>query len=382
MAYAASSAISAAPSSIARARGTLTQALYLKRVSRLLETSPDVIISQLVSIRDALARVSNFRVLVIANLHVIAKPVTSWEILTASLPASGPLEPLPTPLSRLSAKGVSPGSSAFIIPLPTIDSSFAVCVARGPSSLRDPSIPALLVAFAYLEAVEGPLWTAVRGTGLAYGASFSRNVESGHISFNVYRSPNVLAAFSASKNVVEDFVKEKKDFDVLALEGAISSIVLGIANGQASMASAAQGNFTRQVFQGLPEDWNEQILKLVRDVSVAEIRTVMEEVVLPVFEGATSNLIITCAPIMAEVSSPVLGVGLDLSSLLYTFFVPSLEPYFILPAPFTPSPRYKCPLIQSPTQTVLTAKYCSGTGHWVQGTGFQPRSQATGIFPG
>lgn len=312
MAYAASFAINASPSSIARARGTLTQALYLKRISRLLETSPDVILSQLVSIRDALARNSNFRVLVIANLQIIAKPVTSWEILTADLTTSDPLEPLPTALSRLSAKGSSPGSSAYIIPLPTIDSSFAVSVAHGPSSLLHPSIPSLMVAFAYLEAVEGPLWTAVRGTGLAYGTSFHRNVESGHISFSVYRSPNVLGAFKASKTVVEDYVTERKEFEVLALEGAISSIVLGIANGQASMASAAQGSFSRQVIKGLPEDWNERILRLVRDVSVAEIRAVMKEVVLPVFEDATANLIITCAPIMEEVSSSTFSICLSI----------------------------------------------------------------------
>lgn len=303
MAYAASLAINGSPSSIARARGTLTQALYLKRINRLLETSPDIILSQLVSIRDALARNANFRVLVIANLHLIAKPVTSWETLTADLPTSDPLEPLPSPLSRLSDKGLSPGSSAYIIPLPTVDSSFAVSVARGPSSLLDPSIPALMVAFAYLDAVEGPLWTAVRGTGLAYGTSFSRSVESGHISFSVYRSPNALAAFRASKAVIEDFIDEKKELGVLAMEGAISSIVLAIATGQASMNSAAQGSFTRQVVQGLPADWNDQILKLVRAVSEAEIKTVMKKVVLPVFEGATANLIVTCSPIMEEVST-------------------------------------------------------------------------------
>lgn len=303
MAYGASLAINTAPTSIAHARGTLTQVLYLKRVSSLLKTSPDLILSQLVCIRDALARNSNFRVLVIANLHLIAKPVTSWETLTADLATSDPLEPLPTSLSRLSRKGLSPGSSAYIISLPTIDSSFAVSVARGPSSVLDPSIPALMVAFAYLDAVEGPLWTAVRGTGLAYGTSFSRDVQSGHISFSVYRSPNAVGAFRASKTVVEDFVSEKQEFGSLALEGAISSIVLGIANGQASMDSAAQGSFTRQVVQGLPEDWNERILKMVRDVSVAEIRAAMKEIVLPAFEGATSNLIITCSPIMEEVSS-------------------------------------------------------------------------------
>ena len=159
-----------------------------------------------------------------------------------------------------------------------------------------------MVAFAYLDAVEGPLWTAVRGTGLAYGTSFSRNVESGHISFNIYRSPNTLGAFNASKIVVEDFANGKTEFGVLALEGAVSSIVLGIATEQASMDSAAQASFARQVVYGLPGDWNDRILKMVRDVSVNEVKAVMKEIILPVFESATANLVITCAPIMEEVS--------------------------------------------------------------------------------
>lgn len=159
-----------------------------------------------------------------------------------------------------------------------------------------------MVALSYLDAVEGPLWTAVRGTGLAYGTSFSRITESGQISFDVYRSPNAFAAFSASKTVVEDFVNKKTDFEPLALEGAISSLVLSIANGQANMASAAQSSFTRQVIKGLPANWNEKILEKVRAVSVDEIRTVMREVVMSAFQAETANLIVTCAPILEEVS--------------------------------------------------------------------------------
>lgn len=304
MAYAASMVINTSPASIGRARGTLARALYLKRVSRLLESSPDTVLSQLESIRSALAQHSNFRVLVIGNLEKLSKPVSSWKILTADLDASHPLNPLESRLSRLTPTGLSPGSSAYIIPLPTIDSSFAVANAHGPSSLLDPHVPALMVALSYLDAVEGPLWTSVRGTGLAYGVSFSRSPESGHLSFDVYRSPNAFAAFGASKSVVQAFVSGATEFEPLALEGAISGIVLSIATGQATMTSAAQSSFVRQVIRGLPGDWNEQILRKVRAVAVPEIQAVMRDIVLPIFEGATSNLFVTCAPIMQDVSPP------------------------------------------------------------------------------
>ena len=238
--------------------------------------------------------------LVIANIEKLPKPVSTWTILTEGLDISKPLNPLENRLSRLSDVGKNPGHAAFIVPLPTIDSSFAISVSKGPSSLEHPRVPALMVALAYLDTVEGPLWTVVRGTGLAYGTSFSRHTESGQISFEVYRSPDAFKAFNASEDVVRGYVSGATTFDELALEGAISSIVLAIANGQATMASAAQSSFVRQVMRGLPSDWNETMLKRVRNVRTEEIKEVMEQIVLPLFKPESSNLIVTCAPVMEE----------------------------------------------------------------------------------
>jgi len=300
MAYAVENSINTQAKSITRARGTLTRAVYLKRVKRLLEDAPETILSQLEEVRRALHQFSSFRVLVVANLEKLARPISSWKILTQDLDITTPLKPLESRLSRLSEAGKNPGNTAYIVPLPTIDSSFAISVTKGPSSFDDPRLPVLMVAIAYLDAVEGPLWTAVRGTGLAYGTSFSRHTESGQISFDVYRSPDAFKAFSACKIVIEQFVDGTNPFDDLALEGAISSIVLAFANAQSTMASAAQSSFVRQVIRGLPADWNQKTLKKVRGVKVEEIKQVLKTVVLPAFRAETANLIVTCAPIMEE----------------------------------------------------------------------------------
>lgn len=302
MAYAVEVMIHTSQESIGRARSTLVKALYLKRVKRLLQDEPQIIVSQLSEIRSSLNQFSNFRVFVIADLEKLSNPVTSWKHLVDALDTTQPLKPLDSRLSRLSEAGRKPGGLAYIVPLPTIDSSFALSVAKGPETFEDPRVPALIVAISYLDAVEGPLWTAIRGTGLAYGTSFSRHVESGQISFDVYRSPDAFKAFAKSKKVVEEYVSGIAEFDSLALEGAISSIVLAFANGQATMTSAAQGSFIRQVIRGLPSDWIDVILKKVRDVTVEEIKDVMKKIILPVFIAETANLVVTCAPIMEEVS--------------------------------------------------------------------------------
>ena len=261
---------------------------------------PNFIIRQLEEIRKALFQFTNFRVAVVANMEKLHQPVSSWRDFTADLDTSKPLNPLEKRLSRISDAGREPGKLSYIVPMPTIDSSYALSVAKGPSSLKDPRIPALMVAVSYLDAVEGPMWVAVRGTGLAYGTSFTRHTDSGQVSYSVYRSPNAFKAFETGRSVVEGFVNGESDFDPLALEGAISSIVLSLANTQATMAAAAQMSFIRQVIRELPSDWNDQMLAKVRGVKVEEIKAVMKDIVLPVLTAATANLVVTCAPVMEE----------------------------------------------------------------------------------
>ncbi|MCJ1477917.1 hypothetical protein MMC13_006591 [Lambiella insularis] len=297
MTYAAAKMTNTAPESVGRARDTLVKALYLKRVKHLLEKEPNTILSQLEELREAICHVSNFRVLVVANIEKLKKPVSSWETLSSQ--GFDKLAPIDRRLARLSEAGKHPGNLAYIIPMP-IDSSFAMAVGKGPQSLQDPTVPALMVAISYLDAVEGPMWTAVRGTGLAYGTGFARSIDSGHVTYFIYRSPDAFKAFSASKEVLQKFISGETPFDLLALEGAISSIVLDFANSQSTMAAAAQESFVKQVIRDLPDGWNETILKKVRDVKEEEIKMVMKETLLPLLTAESVNLFITCAAVMQE----------------------------------------------------------------------------------
>lgn len=289
-----------ARASTVRARSTLVRAVFLKWVKRTLMDNPNIIIRQLEDIRDALWQPCNFRVLVIADVNKLQHPVGAWARLTTGLDNAKPIVPLESRLDRLSELGKNPKDTAYIVPLPTIDSSFAVVLAKGPSSYDDPSAPALLVAASYLNAVEGPLWTAVRGTGLAYGTSIRQRRDAGHTSLLIYRSPDAFKAYNASKQVVADHASGKTPIDHLALEGAISSIVLDFANAEPTAASAAEVSFVRQVVRGQEKDWPKKMVERVRQVSVEQVRQAMENILLPMFDPASSILVVTCAPVMQE----------------------------------------------------------------------------------
>lgn len=303
MLYAVDAMIHLAPESVVKARNTLVKAIYLKRLKKLLEKEPKTVISTLETLRKSLFTFNNFRVLVIADVEKLPSPVQAWDALVEGLDTSKSLSPIVLQHERLSVAGYNPGGiGAIIVPMPTVDSSFCLSSAKGPISYTDPQLPALMVAISYLDAVEGPLWTAVRGTGLAYGTGFSRDLDGGFMQFRVYRSPDAYKAFAASRAIVQSFISGKSEFEDHALEGAISAIVVAMADEQPTMATAAQVSFVNSVIRGLGKDYNAEEMKKVRQVTVEEIKKAMEEILLPAFTPGKANVVITCAPIMEEVS--------------------------------------------------------------------------------
>ena len=302
MLYAVDAMIHLAPESVVKARNTLVKAIYLKRLKKLLEKESKTVILMLETLRKSLFTFNNFRVLVIADVEKLPSPVQAWDVLIEGLDTSKPLSPIVLQHERLSVAGYNPGGiGAIIIPMPTVDSSFCLSSAKGPTSYTDPQLPALMVAISYLDAVEGPLWTAVRGTGLAYGTGFSRDLDGGFMQFRVYRSPDAYKAFAASRAIIQSFISGKSEFEDHALEGAISAIVVAMADEQPTMATAAQVSFVNSVIRGLGKDYNAELMKKVRQVSVTEIKKAMEDVLLPAFTPGKANVVVTCAPIMEEV---------------------------------------------------------------------------------
>jgi Zn-dependent M16 (insulinase) family peptidase len=309
MMYAVDAALHLENESTVKARGTLVKAVYMKRLKKLLAKDPAIVLSWLESLRKSLFTFNNMRALVIANIETLPSPVAAWDALISGVDTSKPLLPIIKQVDRLSHDGKNPGEyGAVVVPMTTIDSSFCLSSAKGPTSYTDPILPALMVAISFLEAVEGPLWTAIRGTGLAYGSSFKRDLDGGFVQFSVYRSPDAFRAFAAGKKVLEEFIDGTRPFETYALEGAISGIVVGFADEQTTMGAAGQSHFTDGVIRGVGGDYNAVMLKKVRETSVDEIRKVMKEVLLPAFLPRKANVVVTCAPIMEEVCRFLLQV--------------------------------------------------------------------------
>ncbi|KAF2794043.1 zinc metalloprotease-like protein [Melanomma pulvis-pyrius CBS 109.77] len=301
MAFAVDRMIHYDAASSVRATNTLVKVLYLKRILKLLKTDPDQVISKLESLRSHLLTFSNLRVLAIADLNTLPNPVSTFKHLTNVIkPGPSPtINPVDDRKAVLSDIGRNPGGVSYLVTLP-IDSSFAVLTSAGPSSYTSPLLPPLMVALAYLDAVEGPMWQSIRGTGLAYGTNFFRDIETGLLKFRIYKSPNAFSAFEKARTVVKEYGNGTKSFDKLALEGAISSIVKEFVDEKATIIDAAKGGFIDLVVRGVGKDYGDWVLREVRKVTEDDVKKILTEVVANVFEPSKADLVVTCGGVMVE----------------------------------------------------------------------------------
>lgn len=284
-----------------RATNTLVKAVYLKRILKLLKTEPQQVIDKLESLRKHLLTFSNLRILAIANFNTLSNPVSTFKVLTDAIkPGPEPtINPIDDRKSLLSDIGRNPGGAHYVIPMP-IDSSFAVLISKGPDSYTSPQLPPLIVALAYLDAVEGPMWQDIRGTGLAYGANFLRDIQAGLLKFRIYKSPNAYSAYEKARTVIKEYGDGTRKFDKLALEGAISSIVREFVDEKATIVDAARGSFIDLVVRNVGKEWSEWVLGQVREVKEEDVRKAFDDVIAGVFDPKKTDLVITCGGTMAE----------------------------------------------------------------------------------
>ncbi|KAF1945434.1 zinc metalloprotease-like protein [Clathrospora elynae] len=284
-----------------RATNTLVKGGYLKRILKLLKTEPQQVLNKLESLRKHLLTFSNMRVIVIANLETLPNPVSTFKHLTdAFKPGPEPtINPIDDRNAVLSDIGRNPGGAHYIIPMP-IDSSFAVLTSKGPKGYTNAQLPPLMVALAYLDAVEGPMWQSIRGTGLAYGTNFFRDPETGLLKFRIFKSPNLFTAYNKAKTVIKEYGDGTRKFEKLELEGAISSIVREFVDERATIVDAARSSFIDLVTRGVGKDWQDWALREVRKVTEEDVRKILRDVVSAVFVPEKTDMVVTCGGIMTD----------------------------------------------------------------------------------
>lgn len=109
--------------------------------------------------------------------------------------------------------------------------------------------------------MESILWRFIRGAGLAYGASIRSDIESNHIQFSLYRSPDSSKAFLEAKKVIEKLASGEMEIDETTIESAKSSLHYSIADSEGTVGSAAGESFVDETIKNVGKGRGRRLLE-------------------------------------------------------------------------------------------------------------------------
>ncbi|KAF8832423.1 hypothetical protein HHX47_DHR1001921 [Lentinula edodes] len=297
--------------STSRAGGVLPQVEFVPKLAKELQESPERVIADFDEIRKHMIDPSGMRFSVSGNVLKINHPRSTWRKYFQDVPEA-PLSPIPFSAEVLSPVGANPVKKALVMSLPTIESSYVIHTSKGIQGFDHPQYPAFRVALEVLNATESYLWRYIRGSGLAYGAYVSLDVESGLLSFSLYRSSNSMGAFKAASTVIKGLADGTVTLDDTTVDAAKSSIVYGVTKTVSTASRAAIVSFTNQALKGVPQNHQMELLEKFQAVTKEDIISVFRSHFLPLFESQSSVAVVVTAPSKAdEIDAGLAGYGFE-----------------------------------------------------------------------
>ncbi|KAG6888680.1 hypothetical protein C0995_006670 [Termitomyces sp. Mi166 len=304
--------------STSRAGSILPQLEFVPKLAKRLQSNPAEVIADFEEIRKHLTDPSGVRFSVTGNVFRLEKPRSTWaKHFGESLPAIE-LSPVPIASDTLSEAGKNPAKKAIVMSLPTIESSYVTHGTKGIQGFNHPDYAAIRVALEVLNATESYLWVFlyqinhegpcdsfdpkryIRGSGLAYGAYVSLDVEAGLLTFTLYRSSNSLDAFHEAAKVVKGLVDLSIELDQTTIDAAKSSIVYGVTKNVSTPGRAAIVSFSNQALKGVARTHQIDLLEKYQAVSKDDILAALEKYFLPLFLPSSSVAVTVTAPGKAE----------------------------------------------------------------------------------
>ncbi|KAF9175181.1 hypothetical protein BGX20_007750 [Mortierella sp. AD010] len=297
------------------ALNVLNQAKFLPDVIKQLDQEPESVIKAMKELREILTHPANIHIQVQGNVLKQGQPKTAWANYFGLKTAPTTLAPIPFSSQVWSEAGRTPGNKGIVVNMPSIESSFASHIARGPTEFLDPDYAPLLVLSECLDTLEGPFWKQLRGSGAVYGANLRVDVETGFVAFTIYRSPDAFRAYDLAFKIVDDYAKGKSKFTKQELEGAKASIVYRIVRKEETISGAATESFVNQVLKKVSSNYNKEFLERVQAVTLEQLQHVMDKYLIKVFQPDTSIVVVTSATTKAkDISEGFKKIGFQLET--------------------------------------------------------------------
>jgi len=279
-----------------------TENFYKELLKKLENGGYKEIESDLETIRSKLLQNNNFRIIISGDLSEIEHPIKSWESFLEGPQTitSASLVSVPRTFNVRTELGESLCKQVKIITAPASESTFLLASTKIPTDYHDEDSAAISLAASYLQAVEGPFWRGIRGTGLAYGANVAKSVESGQLSFDIYRGADASGAYNVASQIVNDLASGVTKLDKSLIEGAVSSLVNSLASSESNYYTAAASKYVDNVLKKRGPDFNTRLIKQLSTITENDLIRVLNKYYVPLFKAETSAVFVCAHPSKAN----------------------------------------------------------------------------------
>ncbi|EMG47579.1 hypothetical protein SBY92_004727 [Candida maltosa Xu316] len=255
------------------------------------------------TIKSQLFTLDNMKVIILGSVRNLKNPVSSWSEFVENHPSQMnivPFRDLPRSFQFRSNLGSNCSGEAFLVNIPAAESTHLEALTTVPTNYLDEDIFKIALATEFLTAVEGPFWRGIRGTGLAYGANLRRNIETGYLSFNIYRGSDSVQAWSKAKEIVHQYANGELKIDTISIENAIATIVNELANSQESNYDAASFKICDNVFKRRGPMYLEYFIKQLNSLTAEDIVHALKKYFIKLFEADKSVIFTSLPPAKVE----------------------------------------------------------------------------------
>jgi len=263
------------------------------------------VMQELENVRKELVQQKNMQIFVAGNLNKLSDPIDS--LADSLLPPTSSLTSLDSDATGMLITDVSSGTvrskesgRAVVCPLSAIESSFLSLTCQGIGPYEN--CASLRVAIEYLTALEGDFWVKLRGAGLTYGSSIYNIAESMILYFSLYKCSDIVKAFEASSQIINDYVSSKSKVSLFGLESSKSSLAYAIISKTSTRLGATMNAWAAN-YCGLQNDYDQWLLSQIAAVTEHDVMQAITTYLVPLFDPQISNLVITCPTNKTEIIS-------------------------------------------------------------------------------
>jgi Zn-dependent M16 (insulinase) family peptidase len=286
--------------SLKRAKDSLeTENFYKDVLSRLENGEYKQIEADLESIRSHLFKLNNFRIIISGDVSKVENSIQAWEHFIqgkSSLSQGGELTKIPREFDVRTKLGENLSKKAFIITAPASESTFLAAATEITTHYQSEDSAAISLAASYLQAVEGPFWRGIRGTGLAYGANVHKSVETGQLSFDIYRGADAIQAYQVAGKIVKDLADGTTKIDATLFSGAVSSLVNSIASSESDYYASAASKYLDDVLKKRGPHFNTKFIEKLSKVTEEDLVDALNKYYVSIFDSKSAAVFVCAHP--------------------------------------------------------------------------------------